>query len=276
VRVYIPSRGRADERLLRGPVAQFPPDVSATYVVGADELAAYAVAISKYQIAARVIACPHQPSIALTRQWCGEHAARFGADQFCLMDDDVNILVRIGADTWQLERADQRSVKKMLTWMRIALRVPGVVNVGISGREGNNRAGLGYIDSLSVENTRIMRVQAFRTAEFLACEHGRVRVLEDFDITLQLLRAGYSNVVSYWWAQGQRMTNEQGGCSEWRTHEVHEESARRLGELHPGIVTLRQKQNKTDHEGFGTRTEVTVQWKTAHAEGQRRVKAAAE
>ena len=65
------------------------------------------------------------------------------------------------------------------------------------------------------------------------------------------------------------MTNEDGGCSEYRTHEFHEHSARRLAELHPGLVTLRQKSNKTDREGFGTRTEVTIQWKRAWQEGQR-------
>jgi hypothetical protein len=36
-----------------------------------------------------------------------------------------------------------------------------------------------------------------------------------------------------------------------------------MKELHPGFVTTRQKKNKTDADGFGSRTEVTVQWKQA-------------
>ena len=124
--------------------------------------------------------------------------------------------------------------------------------------------------SLTRFNVRPMRAQGFQTEAFLSFEHGRVRVMEDFDITLQILRAGGSCAVNYYYAQGQRMTNEAGGCSTWRTHEIHEESARRLAELHPGIVSLRQKQNKGDQNGFGTRTEVTIQWKSAWAEGQLR------
>jgi hypothetical protein len=37
--------------------------------------------------------------------------------------------------------------------------------------------------------------------------------------------------------------------------------------LHPGFVKLVQKSNKTDKKNFGTRTEVNIQWKKAHAAG---------
>ncbi len=87
--------------------------------------------------------------------------------------------------------------------------------------------------------------------------------MEDFDVQLQLLKRGLGNACLYYWAQGQSKTNAPGGCSLWRTHEVHEAAARRLAELHPGLVRLRQKANKTDAGGFGTRMEVTIAWKKA-------------
>lgn len=139
-------------------------------------------------------------------------------------------------------------------------------HVGVSAREGNNRAGEGDAPLLQ-ENTRTYRVLAYQTDMFLSVEHGRVRVMEDFDVNLQLLRQGHKNACLFYWAQGQKMTNAPGGCSTWRTHEVHEESARRLAELHPGLVSLREKHNKTDADGFGTRTEVTIQWKRAYNHG---------
>jgi len=136
-------------------------------------------------------------------------------------------------------------------------------HVGISGREGNNR-----VRDAWVENTRYMRFLAYRTDQYMACEHNRVTVMEDFDIALQMLRAGHPNKVYYMYAQGQAKTQSAGGCSVWRTHEVHNAGAERLAELHPGFVTVRQKQNKTDREGFGTRKEVTVYWKKAFASSQ--------
>lgn len=270
IRVYIPSRGRADNRLLDGPAFQIPDGVDVVYVVGIDEVATYAVALATRHIPARVIGTAYQPDIARVRQFIGEHARKDGLSKFVTMDDDVQLLVRKSEDDWPLVAADFDAVEKMLHWMDTTLDT--VENVAISGREGNNRAGVGGPTTLKIENTRAMRVQGFQTEAFLNCTHCRVRVMEDFDITLQILERGGSNVVSYYWAQGQRKTQDTGGCSEWRTHEVHEESAKLLSKLHPGIVTLRQKNNKTDTDGFGTRTEVTVQWKRAYAKGQASIK----
>ena len=89
---------------------------------------------------------------------------------------------------------------------------------------------------------------------------------------MQILANGGEIASNYYWAQGQRMMNEAGGCSEWRTHEIHEKAAETLARLHPGVVSLRQKQNNLDKNGFGTRTEVTIQWKYAHQKGQRNAK----
>ena len=141
-------------------------------------------------------------------------------------------------------------------------------HVGVSAREGNNRIGVGGLD-LRNDNTRTLRALAYRTDSFLGVVHGRVDVMEDFDVNLQILRGGGSNTSLHYWAQGQSMTNAPGGCSTYRTHEVHERSAEKLAELHPGLVRLRLKENKTDAGGFGTRKEVTIQWKKAYQEGQR-------
>jgi len=270
--VYVPSRNRADDRLLRGPASQVSPDVDVVYVVGPDQLHDYAVAILDCDLRARILSCNLQPDIALVRAWIGENARKSGKDRFIIMDDDVDLLVRESPESWRLVKADPTDVDAMLEWMWKQL--DETENVGISAREGNNRAGIGGVSDLTVFSTRPMRVQGFRTDAFLACEHGRVQVMEDFDISLQILAAGGSVCVNYYWAQGQKMTNAAGGCSDWRTHDIHESSAQRLAELHPGIVSLRQKINKGDQNGFGTRTEVTVQWKYAYSQGQKRRKTA--
>jgi hypothetical protein len=214
-----------------------------------------------------VLPCALQPQISLVRAWIGRHAQKDGLEKFAMMDDDVGFLVRRSPAVWNLRVAEPADCARMMRWMEMALGT--YAQVGISAREGNNQQGVGTPFSLTALNARVMRVVGYRTEAFMSVHHCRTTVAEDFDVTLQILRAGGENVVSYWWAQGQRMTNEDGGCASWRTLEIHEEAMRKLAELHPGIVSLRTKQNKGDQNGLGTRTEVTVQWKAAAAEGQR-------
>lgn len=266
MRVYIPSRGRCDERVMRSPAAGLPPGTDVVWVVGPDELADYRRTLGAYGVQGIVLPCALQPQISLVRAWIGKHAARDGLDKFSMMDDDVGFLVRKSRLAWNLRPTAPEETSQMMRWMESAL--DAFQQVGISAREGNNQMGPGTPYTLAARNTRVMRVVAYQTAAFLAVRHCRTTVMEDFDVTLQILRSGGENLVTYWWAQGQRMTNENGGCSSWRTLEIHEESARRLAELHPGLVSLRQKQNRGDQDGLGTRLEVTVQWKAAAEQGR--------
>lgn len=134
--------------------------------------------------------------------------------------------------------------------------------VGISAREGNNYAGTGPAPLIK-ECTRSMRFYAFRTADFLSIDAGRMPEMADFDTALQFLRRGQKNAVLYYWAQHQPGTQAPGGCEAYRTHATHEAAAKKLAELHPDFVSLRTKTNKSGGE-FGTRTEVTVQWRKAY------------
>jgi len=267
--IYVPSLGRYDNRLFSGPAAQMPEGVLVHYVVPEQEARRYAASLIGYRLPARILPCPVK-GIAATRLWIGEHAKKNGASKFVMIDDDIGFLIRRGIDTWRLRSPEIEETAELLNWVENALDEHE--HVGISAREGNNTVGVGDIVTLVAHNSRTLRFLAYQTDAFLRVEHCRVAVMEDFDVNLQILRAGGSILVSYWFSQGQRMTNEDGGCSTYRSHEVHEASAIRLNELHPNFVTLRQKSNKTDQEGFGTRTEVTIAWKNAFKEGQKNVK----
>jgi len=63
------------------------------------------------------------------------------------------------------------------------------------------------------------------------------------------------------WVTNQHGSNLAGGCSHYRTQEVQEESARKLAELHPGLVSVVKKAAK--NWGWAERTDVTVGWKKA-------------
>ena len=190
-----------------------------------------------------------------------------GDERFCMLDDDVDFLVRRGPTEWRLREATNAEVLEMFSEMEYWLG-RGYAQVAISPREGNNRFGEGAVRELTAECTRAMRITAYNLRDFLSVEHNRVPVMEDFDVLLQLLRSGRKNLVMAYWANGQRMTNAPGGCSLWRTRELHNSAAERLAELHAPYVRLREKQNKTDREGLGTRKEVTVQWKRAYQGSQ--------
>jgi len=282
MRIYIPSyrRGTAAE-LSRGPLTRLPPeDLADTFlVVRPGEVDDYRLAVEQLieqtgnvQLGGVVIldVDPDCIGIGPKREWIGRHALGSGCDRFAMMDDDVDLLVRRGPDDWRLRAQEVSDTRIMLAHIDRLLDRHAMV--GVSSREGNNRVGVGDVldESMVQLNTRIMRIMAVLTETWVGLEHGRVQFMEDFDLTLQMLRRGGTNACLYYYANGQRLTNAPGGCSEARTRETHEASARRLAELHAPHVRLRQKENKTDSDGLGTRTEVTIAWKRAAAEGATR------
>lgn len=258
--VYIPSLGRTKATEIQaGPLCQLIH--GACYVVPVDQVDEYTDAILPLYPNCTVVGCP-EVGIAATRHWIGQYARAVEQDKFLMLDDDIRFLIRKSPEVWNLREAEPEEVTQMLGLVEKLLGKYG--HVGISAREGQAHMGLGDLESVS-ENTRTLRALAYRTDDFLSVEHGRVQVMEDFDVNLQLLRKGIPNANTVYFAQGQKMTNAPGGCSTYREHAVQEASAHKLAELHEGFVKTRQKANKTDKEGFGTRTEVTIQWKKAFA-----------
>lgn len=137
--------------------------------------------------------------------------------------------------------------------------------VGVSHREGANR----NIDSF-LYATRQMRVHAYKTNELLqmGCRWDKLRSPgpEDFCMTLQLLTKGAPNCVLNEWVHNQGGSNNHGGCSSYRTPEVHADACRHLAEMFPSYVKLVRKQTKGSWGG-GVRTDVRIQWKKAFQHG---------
>lgn len=267
MKIYVPSMDRWRD-VGRGPLQQFTEDMLrvTSYVVPPEQSMRYATALCDAGFRhVDVLECPEQ-GIAATRHWIGRIAQQNESEKFIAIDDDVHFVVRKSEDHWALRYAQNGETEEMFLYVSKLLDRYG--HVGIGTRQGNNNHGAGTPDTLVVENTRTLRALAYRTEDFLSVEHRRVPVMEDFDVNLQLLRLGIKNCSINFWAQDQKMTNAPGGCSGYRTHALHESAARTLAELHPGLVRLVQKKNKTGGE-FGTRTEVVISWKKAYQESQR-------
>ncbi len=265
MQIFIPTLGRAT--LPRPTVSRIPETWRGLthLVVQAHEEDAYRPVAERH--GTQLLVLPEDiKRIVPTRHHIGEFCRANDISSMVMLDDDLEFYIREGqhsgeADFWKLTTPSEDQIERMFDEIEDDLAV--YAHVGVSGREGNNR-----VERAWVENTRYMRLLAYRTDIYMSCEHGRVEVMEDFDIALQLLRRGFKSKVHYEYAQGQARTQSAGGCSTWRTHEVHNAGAERLAELHPDFVKVRQKSNKTDREGFGTRKEVTVQWKRAFASSQ--------
>lgn len=267
MRIYIPSYKRFNA-LQGGTLKWIPKGLlkDVVFVVRAEEHDSYMRALKYEREQGLWLLKLHDVrGISDTRMMIGQAAASNGEECFCTMDDDVCFSVRKYPNGTSLRPQETADFVEMISAME--LLCAEYAQVGISLRQGNNNVGAGPSPILQ-ENGRAIRVCAFRTHEFNECSHNRVEVMEDIDVALQLLSRGHKNAILYHWAQDQKATNAPGGCSTWRTHEVHDAAARRMAELWPGICTTRLKENKTGGE-FGTRTEITVQWKSAYANSQR-------
>ena len=268
--IFIPSRSRAN-RLSKGVLSKLPHDIRkyTSLVVPQNQVQEYVDEVTRLGYWTTVFGSDSE-GIAATRKEIGTIAKNHSCKTFIMLDDDLtDWATRISPDTHKLRQSTPDDMIEMFTWVESTL--VDYAHVSISPRGNNmirNSQGVWIGEKpLTQENVRTIRFLAYQTEPFLSVEHGRVPVMEDFDVNLQLLEKGYKNIQSFWWTQDQRQTALPGGCSDYRDLQLHESGARKLQELHPQFVTLREKQNKskvTYNKEFTKRIEVVVQWKKAY------------
>jgi hypothetical protein len=197
-------------------------------------------------------------TLSPTRQWLLDNCPE---EKFCFLDDDLEFAVR-RADNPTLFKACAllpEHFPRIFDWLEQELDF--YAHAGIIAREGANR----FTDGMPLECTRMMRVLAYhaRAVRSVGARFDRLPSKQDFDMTLQLLRAGFPNRVSTMYTQGQRGSDATGGCSVYRTDAMMEESALGLQKLHPQFVKLVRKKTKSAWGGK-ERVDVTIQWKNAY------------
>ena len=120
-------------------------------------------------------------------------------------------------------------------------------------------------------NFRAMYSLAYRTSIVRKhCELGRINHREDLDYTLQLLRKGFKNAVySRLCVDEAAGYDAPGGVNAAgeRSLEASNADARRLAELHPGLVDVVERTYKGSarvNKEFDRRLEVICHWKKAY------------
>lgn len=254
--VYIPTYGRATHQ---ATWASLPAPVRARtkLVVQHRERREYS---SEYPL---LVLPPRVQRIAETREWIVRHHANTGgAPGMVMLDDDLRFDARRMDDGGKFVVANAKQITQM--FRDIEAELHKYAAVGVLAREGGNR-----VLQERVYCTRMMRVLAYDTEVLLRerIRHDRLSVAEDFDVTLQLLRRGYENVVLCNMVQGQGSSMAAGGCSHFRTIELHNAEMKRLAELHAPFVRVVQKQTKGAWQGQA-RLDVVVAWKKAYASSQ--------
>jgi hypothetical protein len=205
------------------------------------------------------------PSMNLSqkRQWIMDQAT---TPYVMMLDDDLAFSVR-GGHGVKLRRAIPEDVDKMLRLLLGWLVEDGFAHVGVSARAGNNRIPTEWKDI-----SRMTGAYAFSKAELcrVGARFDRIPLMQDFDVTLTMLRAGLPNRVTYKYAYNQRGSNAEGGCSTYRTPELMRQAAERLVALHEPFVRVVEKRTKTswqgmprDKDGYTVRADVKVQWQKA-------------
>jgi hypothetical protein len=204
----------------------------------------------------QVFAAPDSvKGIAATRQWILENA---DDEQILMLDDDQSFRCREDG-SYKLRAMGDSDYKDMLIGAKLALKEYNAV--GISAQAGNNRT----FPKSVVAPGRMYNMYALNRSFFLDNDirFDAMRVMEDFHVTLSMLKMGYSNAILQDWCWSSPGSNADGGCSNYRTAEVQREGALRLAELHKPFVTVVEKESKSWGNGLETRTDVRVAWKKA-------------
>jgi glycosyltransferase involved in cell wall biosynthesis len=258
MKIYIPTMGRPNKQIT---IQSFSDDLieRTTLCVISEEYNAYK------KLGINLIKFPmYVHGISAKRQWLFDNIK----EKFiCFMDDDLQFSVR--HDGIKLKNAESDDVDDLLSLWKSWLK-SGIPLVGVSLRGGNNHVEEDYHDI-----GRIMSCYAFDREIFMKenIRFDRVPLMQDFDMTLQILKAGYIDRISYKYAHHQAGgSNAKGGCSTYRTPELIRDTAIKMSKLHPGIVTIQAKKSKTTWSGMekkkgidGTvRTDVNVHWKKAY------------
>lgn len=243
MRIFIPTKGRSE---------QLTWDVLPSEVLEKHRAVLVTQDDRDYELLVKNgFPCLHAPveGISATRQWILDNSTD---DKVVMLDDDLNSWARRNHFTGQYVKAGPDEIMEGFELLDELLSDHAHAAIG-HRQFANTKPLVDY-------GTRAMRALGYRK-DVLARENIRftLPLMEDFEVTLKLFRAGYPNAVIYGLVQDQPGSDRPGGCKDWRTLERHNAAAEALAAMFPRFVKLK------DVEGWaiGTRKDVSIQWKKA-------------
>jgi hypothetical protein len=280
--IYVPTYRRLDYQLTMGSLPKEWQERT-TIVCPRDEMHPLG---RKFPNAFEIISPPEKqvPNIAAKRAFIFRHAGEMGYNKIMMFDDDLKFSHRLktskdyagyqkgDSKAWsgivekdrafgRIHDANERQIDLMLR--KIEKMLDKYRHGGISQRFMNHTHGHEFI-----LNHKATHALAYHVPTVLdTCQLGRIRMFEDLDYTLQLLRAGHENAIYQWGATNDpRGFNAPGGESGGRTGADIARGADLMAELHPGIVRVVEREGP-DAERLGPKR-IVVAWKKAIQEGR--------
>jgi hypothetical protein len=262
--IYIPTLRRVNNQIT---YRFLPSDIQkkTTLVVDHSER-------GRYPAHMRTLVCPPRcDHIGKVRQFIVDQhdVARLGP-KLIMLDDDLNFSRRCDEGGGPMATRKRRDTRTLFLSMRpgdwetmfrqIEKLLDDHVHVAVRHREMAQ-------DEHDVEYcVRALRALAYDVRELrrLKVRFDRMTVMEDFDVTLRLLRMGHPNAVISTFVQNQRASGSPGGCSTYRTMETQKQGALALARAHPDFVKVVTKQTKAIAWNAQERMDVEIQWKKAY------------
>lgn len=249
IKVFIPTYNRVDKQKTWDVFPDYVKEHT-TLVCPPDELDEH------LKRGRNAVATPADvKGIAATRQWILENC---NCDQLLYCDDDQGFGCRRDGEK-KTRKLEEEDYQVMLDDIIKHLETYNAVGIPSS--------------TLSVMNYpkevlspgRMFNMYAFNRQVLLDNDirFDVMPVMEDFHVTLSLLKLGMPNAILLNWHWTSGGSNAKGGCSTYRTREVQREGALKLAANHAPFVTVVEKESKSWGGELSTRTDVRVAWKKA-------------
>lgn len=210
-----------------------------------------------------LITPPKVDGIAATRQFILDHADKNGVDIALMLDDDLPTWCQREPDPVPATGEDAKYHKADLSEIERGLADFAKIMKKYAHGSIGHRLFCQRHPELYY-NSRMLRALAYNVPMVKAAGGKfRLRVMEDFDMQLQLMTQGYENVVYNRLVQDQYGNNVDGGCAAYRTAEVQAQAAHDLAKHWPDFVTVTTRAPKREWGGMAERTDVKLNWRKA-------------
>jgi len=218
--LYIPTLGRSDNQITYSNI----PDSWKSKVIFVIQESEANFEFFKNK---NTLVTPNSIGIAKTREIIAKHASKI---KFGVLDDDLSFLSRIN----KISKIDDSSFDAMMTIFSSWLDESDVICCGMSPTWSPPLAK-DFTDCTTLLCNCFLDGRKF-SLETL--DWTSIPISEDIHILMQLLSLGYKNRVSYLYSFDSGKLQMAGGCSSYRTLDLHNSSLLQLKKKYPKYIKL--------------------------------------
>ena len=192
------------------------------------------------------ISCPEK-GIHRVRQWI---MSNIDAGCIIMLDDDMKFRNREPKPEggFKLAYSGQEEAGQAMDWLEEAIQWRGFIQAGLGqdymSQMKNDEEMVGVVIAAHAYDVQRYRKMNYR--------FDRVRYHEDVDVTLQILRSGFPNIICHKYVRVQPPQQGEGGCSEYRNADNWNRATLKLLSLHKNYLRERWKpMDKEKAESWG-------------------------